>query len=251
MVDNHDRVVTEKVMPTQLYLHFPQSNLQYKITPEEETVVGRMATCDVDLTRYMTGHLKAVSRQHFKISYDKGAGFVLVDISHNGTWVNNINLARGERRVLRDGDVLKLANDKKLVIEVAIEDDPDITDTIEDPATMFSPGKIESKARLYYDGTNSQFVVNNIPIPHEHLTKLEVILLRYLCDNTGRLCTFDAIAAHVWRDPGWAPGNNTISRAVGNLRKKLDQISPGGGDHIHNIRGQGYKVANPEDYPGS
>ena len=204
--------------------------------------MGRMATCDIDLTRYMTGNLKAVSRQHLKIVYNKGEGFALVDISHNGTWVNDINLTRGEPRILRDGDVLKLANDKNLTINIAIDDDPDITDTIEDPATMFPP-TTASTSGLYYDDTHSQFVVNNIPIPHEHLTKLEVLLLKYLYDNAGRLCTFDAIAAHVWRDPAWAPGNNTISRAVGNLRKKLDQISPAGGDHIQNIRGQGYKIS--------
>lgn len=225
-------------MPTQLHLYFPQSNLHYKVTPEDETIVGRMATCDVDLTRYMKGHLKAVSRQHFKILYSKGEGFILVDISHNGTWVNNVNLARGEPRILRDGDILKLANDKNLLIEVTIEDDPDITDTIADPDTIFPP------SALYYDQATAQFIVNNVPVPHEHLTKLETILLKYLYDNAGRLCTFDAIAAHVWRDPAWAPGNNTISRAVGNLRKKLDQISPGGGDHIQNIRGQGYKISN-------
>jgi len=232
-------------MPTQLTLYFPQSNLRYNITPDHETTVGRMATCDVDLTRYMTGHLKAVSRQHFKIFYNKGEGFIVVDISHNGTWVNEVNLTRGEPRILRDGDTLKLANDKNLAIQVTIDDDPDITDTIEDPDALFaSPTAAAPQAGLFYDQSNDQFVVNNVPIPHEHLTKLETVLLKYLYDNAGRICTFDAIAAYVWRDPAWAPGNNTISRAVGNLRKKLDQIAPGGGDHIQNIRGQGYKISS-------
>lgn len=231
-------------MPTQLTLYFPQSNLAYQVTPEDETIVGRMATCDVDLTRYMAGHLKAVSRQHLKIFYTKGEGFILVDISHNGTWINNINLTRGEPRILRDGDILKLANDKNLLIKVLVDDDPDITDTIDDPEAMFAPpSPAPGRPGLYYDQTNAQFIINNRPVPHEHLTKLETVLLKYLYDNAGRLCTFDAIAAHVWTDPAWAPGNNTISRAVGNLRKKLDQIAPGGGDHIQNIRGQGYKIS--------
>ena len=191
----------------------------------------------------MEGNLKTVSRQHFKVTYNKGEGFILVDISHNGTQVNNFTLAPGERRVLRDGDTIKLANDDDLTIDVAIEDDPDITETIEDPSTFFEPEKPQPEAGLYFDPTNAQFVIDSVRVPHEHLTRLETSLLKYLYENMGRLCTFDDIAAQVWDDPGWAPSNNTISRAVGNLRKKLEQISPGAGDYIQNIRGLGYKLS--------
>ena len=101
----------------------------------------------------------------------------------------------------------------------------------------------EARPGLYFDQVNAKFTVDQTSIPHEHLTRLESSLLKYLYDNRGKLCTFDDIAMQVWSDPGWAPGNNTITRAVGNLRKKLDQISPGAADYIQNIRGQGYKVA--------
>ncbi len=228
-------------MTSKLYLHFLQTALQHIVLPEEETIVGRTSSCNVDLTRYMHGNLKAVSRQHFKISYTKGEGFILVDISHNGTQVNDTLLTSRERRILRDGDVLKLANNDDFKIKISIDDDPDITETVDDPSLLFLP-KDEAGLGFYYDSEGSQFVVNEVPVPHEHLTKLEVALLKYFYENSGGLCTFDDIALHVWSDPGWAPGNNTISRAVSNLRKKLDQVSPGAGDYIQNIRGQGYKV---------
>lgn len=230
-------------MPTKLYLHFPGSNSRIEVLPYQEIIAGRMPTCDIDLTRYMEGRLQAISRQHFKIFYNKGEGFVLVDISHNGTYLNN-DTFKSERRILRNGDVLKLANDDSLIIHVSIEDDPDITETIDDPDLFFDSLAGESKSGLYFDRTNMQFVVEGHVVPHENLTRLETELLKYLYDNTGKICLFDEIASHVWSDPAWAPGNNTISRAVGNVRKKLEQIVPGAGNYIQNIRGQGYKVVD-------
>ena len=229
-------------MSTKLYLRFPQTNRYYEVSPEKEVIVGRTPTCDVDLTHYLEGYLKAISRQHFKIAYSRGEGYYIVDISHNGTWINNSLLSRGERRILRDEDIVKLAGAENLIIEIAIDSDPDITDTIADPALFTQFSDKATGSGLYFDDDRSQFVVDDRPVPHEHLTKLETLLLRFLYDNAGRLCTFDAIAANVWHDPGWSPGNNTISRAVGNLRKKLDEVTPGAGDHIQNIRGQGYRL---------
>ena len=229
-------------MSPKLYLRFPQSNSQYPVLPEQEVIVGRTTTCDVDLTHYLEGPLKTVSRQHFKIGYHKGEGFAILDLSHNGTQVNDISLILGEWRILRNGDVIKLANNDNFMMKVVVEADPDMTDTVVDPEMLLPPVASEAESELYFDQTKSQFMIDRVPIPHEHLTKLEVVLLKYLCGNEGRLCSFDAIAVHVWADPGWAPENNTISRVVGNLRKKLDQISPGAGNYIHNIRGQGYKL---------
>jgi pSer/pThr/pTyr-binding forkhead associated (FHA) protein len=229
-------------MSAKLYLNFPQTNLRREVSPDGETIFGRTSASDIDLTGYFEGHPKTISRQHFKISYSKGEGFILVDLSLNGTRVNEVNLAPGERRILRHGDVMKLASDENLLITISIEADPDITDTIDDPARLFSTGSVESGSGLYFDEVNSRFLVDGAPIPHEHLTRLETVLLKYLYDNRERLCTFDDIAMQVWSDPGWAPGNNTITRAVSNLRKKLDQISPGASEYIQNIRGQGYKV---------
>ena len=232
------------IMPTRLYLCFPHNNLHYEISSDQKITAGRMSTCDVDLTQYLSGRLKAVSRQHFRVFYNKGEGFILVDMSHNGTMVNGQQVGRGERRILRHKDVIKLAGDDNLLINIEIEDDPDITDTISDPATFFTPTKAATGAGFHFDKKTTQFIVDNIVIPHEQLTRLEVALLKYFYDNLGRLCLFDDIAAQVWDDPAWAPSNNTISRAVGNLRKKLDQISPGAGDYIQNIRGQGYLLTD-------
>ena len=118
-------------MSAKLYLNFPQTDLRREVSPDGEIIFGRTSASDIDLTGYFEGHPKTISRQHFKISYSKGEGFILVDLSLNGTRVNEVNLAPGERRILRHGDVMKLASDENLVITISIEADPDITDTID------------------------------------------------------------------------------------------------------------------------
>lgn len=234
-------------MATKLYLHFPHSNQPpYEISPEDEVIIGRSPSCEVDLIHYFGDRkrIMTVSREHFKILYHRDEGFIIVDISYNGTQVNNDHLSNGKPRILRDGDVIKLAKDDNMVITVEVDDDPDSTATVNNVPAMIQPAQIERTSGLYFDLRASQFVVDGEPVPHEHLTKLEVTLLNYLYQNLGKLCSFDDIAEHVWDDPGWAPGNNTISRAVGNLRRKLDQISPGAEEYVQNIRGRGYKAIN-------
>ena len=231
-------------MSTKLFLHFIQANVRYAISGEAEILVGRAPSCDVDLTRYFNGTLQAVSRQHFKLLYRKLEGFAIVDVSYNGTQVNNECLTKYQPRILRDGDVITLAKDERLRIKVLIDHDPDATDAIDDPDLVFSPTNGNAFSGLYFDKTPEQFILDGQPIPHEHLTKLDVGLLTYFYNNKGRLCSFDDIAFHVWDDPAWVPENNTISRAVMNLRKKLNQFSTGAGDYIQNVRGQGYKLTD-------
>lgn len=231
-------------MATKLSLCFPQTNHPpFEVLPDQEIIVGRAPTCEVDLIRYLADRerIMTVSREHFKIFYRKDEGFIIVDISYNGTQVNEDFLTKGKPRILRDGDIIKLAKADDLIIKVEIDDDPDSTATVDEPAAAL-PALNREAVGLYFDKNAAQFVVDGEPIPHEHLTRLEVSLLTYLYNNLGKLCSFDEIAEHVWNDPGWAPGNNTISRAIGNLRKKLDQISPGAEEYVQNIRGQGYKV---------
>ena len=231
-------------MSATLFLHFLQSNARYEVSSDHEVLVGRAPSCEVNLSRYFNGHLQAVSRQHFKVQYSKGEGFIIIDLSYNGTEVNGEYVPKHKSRILRDGDVIKLARSDELLINVMIDDDPDVTDAIDDPDLFFGAVEGNSKSELYFDKHTAQFVVDGRPIPHEYLTKLDVGLLTYLCSKPGRLCSFDDIAARVWDDPGWAPENNTISRAVTNLRKKLNQFSPDAGRYIQNIRGQGYKLVS-------
>jgi hypothetical protein len=233
-------------LATLLFLQFPRSRAQYKVLPEKEILVGRAASCDIDLTRYFRDQLQAVSRQHFKLFYRKGEGFFIVDLSYNGTWVNNECLTKNQPRVLRNNDVITLAKSEQLLIKAVIDDDPDVTDAISDPETFFYLNGQNGNG-LSFDETTSQFVIEGQAVPHEQLTKLEVSLLTYLYRNIGRLCSFDDIALQVWDDPQWAPENNTISRAVTNLRKKLNDFSPGAGEYIQNIRGQGYKLVRKKE----
>ncbi len=227
-----------------LYLLFPEANDPfYEVTPGQEVIVGRAGVCDLDLTHYFDSGLNVISREHFKIFYTRPAGFMIVDLSHNGTQVNDDFLTRGRPRILRSGDIIKLAKSERLRLAVKIEQDPGITDSIDDPEQLFETVS-EVRPGLYFDEPSARFVLDGRPVPHQHLTKVESELLRYLWLNAGRPCTFEAIAARVWNDPGGGPGsvNNTISKVVGSLRKKLNRLSPGAGEYIQNIRGQGYEL---------
>ena len=70
---------------------------------EEEILLGRDKTCQVVLAEH------AVSRSHAKISRD-GALCFLEDLgSAYGTRVNGKTLPRGEKRLLRNGDIINIA----------------------------------------------------------------------------------------------------------------------------------------------
>jgi hypothetical protein len=98
-----------------------------QLRPQEidhEIIVGRADAAgvvmpDVDLSEF--GATEAgVSRMHMAVSYDRETGTVqIVDMdSANGVFVNGQRLAAKEKRVLRDGDQLRLA---ELVINVYFE----------------------------------------------------------------------------------------------------------------------------------
>lgn len=95
-----------------------------QLRPQEvdhEIVVGRADAAgvvmpDVDLSDYGAAEL-GVSRMHMAVSYNRETETVqVVDMdSANGVFVNGQRLAAKERRVLRDGDQLRLA---ELVLNV-------------------------------------------------------------------------------------------------------------------------------------
>jgi ribosomal protein L40E len=90
-------------------------------TLDHEIIVGRADAAgvvmpDVDLSDYGAAEL-GVSRMHMTVSFDRETETILVtDMdSANGVFVNGQRLAAKEKRVLRDGDQLRLA---ELVINV-------------------------------------------------------------------------------------------------------------------------------------
>jgi len=84
-------------------------------------------------------------------------------------------------------------------------------------------------------------VLDDARIARQHLTTLEEKLLLYLYERAGRVCTYDELVRDVW---GYAKydevQDNTVAKVVSNLRKKLDDVSPGAGiRHLRTVRGRG------------
>src|SRR5688500_8617658 len=73
------------------------------ILDDSEITLGRDKTCQIVLEE------KAVSRTHAKITRD-GALFFIEDLgSSYGTSINAKKLPKGEKRLLRNGDVIAIA----------------------------------------------------------------------------------------------------------------------------------------------
>ena len=228
-----------------LILYFPQSNASYELKPGDETVAGLSELCDLDLRRYFGGQrLRTISRLHFKIVYIEDGGYAIVDLSSlNGTRINDELLLPGVYRVLRNGDYITLANSEEFVIAV-VADVSTASEIFADvPRTQTLQIESPSDVGLRYIHGLDQFVVDGHRIPHSHLSPLEHTLLRYLYIRAGRICSYDDLARNVW---GYqrldAVQNNTISKTVSNLRKKLSSLSDGSGHkYIATIHGRGVK----------
>lgn len=100
-----------------------------------------------------------------------------------------------------------------------------------------------SKLGVRFDSNTQKFIVDEQPVPHEDLSKLEYDMLLYLYKNAGRVCSRYDISENVW-DYGEddAASNAMIASVISRLRKKLNEKSPGAGErYIISVRGQGYK----------
>ncbi len=108
-----------------LQLHFSHSNRPpIELSSQEEVIMGRAPTCDVQLSSYDT-----VSRKHVRVFYQDGH-FVVDDLnSTNGTSVNGYPVAGGPVRILRDGDTVQIANESQLMFVVRITEPDDSEDT--------------------------------------------------------------------------------------------------------------------------
>ncbi len=86
----------------------------------DQIFIGR-ALKGIDETRGIIIKNPAVSREHATISY-RGAVLEIMDISTNGTWVNNVRMAPGSRITLKDGDVVKIAHKDLKIIHAAAKE---------------------------------------------------------------------------------------------------------------------------------
>lgn len=223
-------------MSQELTLYFPQSGETISLK-ETETIVGgrKKGDCNLHLTnKYFTqGEIRLLSRKHFTI-YKKDGHFVIKDLgSTRGTEVDGKKLSRGREVLLRLDSVIRLAQDDNFLIEV-----------IDDSTIAF--GHIapkhqtqKSEPGLVFEKENKIFIVDGQPI--HALSDLLESLLMYLYKNAGRTCSYSEINKHVWYNTA---KKNTINATVGNLRKKLEEVSLGAGGerYIKTIRGYGYKL---------
>lgn len=231
-------------MPARLALHFPDLNVSVELDPRCRTVCGISETCDVDLRRYLPAQaIRTISRRHFEIAFIRDEGYIITDLnSLNGTRVNGQFLRPGEPRFLRDGDTVMLAQNPSFLLQVGCDDAADtellISEGRADGGLAAGPDPMFGKLYLAGDG---QFVLDGAHIAPHHLTALEEKLLLYLYERSGRVCAYDELVRDVW---GYARydevQDNTVAKTVSNLRKKLDDVSPGAGlRHLRTVRGRG------------
>jgi DNA-binding response OmpR family regulator len=73
------------------------------------------------------------------------------------------------------------------------------------------------------------------------LTPKEHALLRYFMVHAGEVLTGEHLLEHVW-DEQADPFTNTVRVTISNLRRKLDDASPGSSALIETVIGRGYRL---------
>lgn len=215
----------------------------YEIRSDADMLAGASHICDLDLREFFqVGGATTISRCHFKITPIADEGYVIYDLhSLNGTKVNGCPLKPGEPWFLRSGDIITLAGNEQLSIEVS--SDPLCDTQVSpwgDPFDHAHNADGPSRGLLHLS-SNGQFVVDGTPLALSYLTPLEQRLLEYLYERAGRVCTYDEIIAGVWGYTYYDKvQNNSVAKLASNLRRKLDLISDGAGNrHIRTILGRG------------
>lgn len=231
-------------MVNRLAIHFPELDVAVELDPRGRTVFGVSETCDVDLRRYLPAQgIRTISRRHLEIAFVRDEGYIITDLhSLNGTRVNGQRLRPGEPRFLREGDTVLLAENPNFLMHVAGDDACATEMFVAAGAAGAEAGVAQALAAgQLYLAEDGRFVLDGALIARQRLTVLEEKLLLYLYERAGRVCTYDEIMREVW---GYAKydeiQDNTVAKTASNLRKKLDEISPGSGPrYIRTVRGRG------------
>jgi DNA-binding response OmpR family regulator len=181
--------------------------------PSQSTTIGRAVECDIVIAS------KSISRENTRIRREGRHWFVEDLGSTNGTYLN------GERTItimkLRDGDSIKVGD------LIFIFHDPDTT-TRENPVPY-----------LEVDAAAGVVRVNRKAVT---LSPKEYLLLAYLYERRGQVCSKDDIGHTVW--PEYETGgifDYQIENLVRRLRTRIE-FDPANPQLLFTVRGLGYKL---------
>ena len=181
--------------------------------PAQIATIGRAVECDIVIAS------KNVSRENTRIRQEGRIWFIEDLASTNGTYLN------GERTIipmkLRDGDSIKVGD------VTFIFHDPDTT-TLENPVPS-----------LEVDAPAGVVRVNRKVVT---LSPKEYLLLAYLHDRRGQVCSKDDIGHAVW--PEYEAGgifDYQIENLVRRLRTRIE-FDPADPQLLFTVRGLGYKL---------
>jgi len=178
--------------------------------------LGRALETDIVITSHR------VSREHARI-YRKGRHWFLEDLgSTNGTFLNEERLLKPVE--LRDGDSLSFGG-----IAFTFHD-PDVTSR----ETPFPQLEVDLPAGVVR--------LNRHPIT---LSPKEFLLLSYLFERRGQVCSKDDIGKAVWPEYQEGIYDYQIENLVRRLRTKLEP-DPANAQLLLTLRGLGYKLVARE-----
>jgi pSer/pThr/pTyr-binding forkhead associated (FHA) protein len=181
--------------------------------PLKTAVIGRAVECDIVIAS------KSVSREHTRLRRDGRRWFVDDLGSTNGTYLN------GERVInsmnLLDGDSLQVG---------------DVTFTFHDPDTTMRENPVPA---LEVDSAAGVIRVDRHAVS---LSPKEYLLLAFLYERRGQVCSKDDIGHAVW--PEYEAGvifDYQIENLVRRLRTRIE-TDPANPQLLCTVRGLGYKL---------
>ncbi len=185
---------------------------EHRLPPQTATI-GRSVECDVVIAS------KSVSREHTRL-HREGRRWLVDDLgSTNGTYLN------GERVIncmtLLDGDSLKVG---------------DVTFVFHDPDTTTRENPVPD---LEVDTAAGVIRVNRKAVA---LSPKEYLLLAFLYERRGQVCSKDDIGHGVW--PEYQAGgifDYQIENLVRRLRTRIE-VDPANPQLLFTVRGLGYKL---------
>ena len=188
------------------------SGFEHRLVSQTATI-GRAVECDIVIAS------KSVSREHTRIRRDGRRWFVDDLGSTNGTWLNRERVIGS--LALQDGDSLEVG---------------DVVFTFHDPDTTTRENPIPD---LELDTSAGLVRVNRKVVA---LSPKEYLLLAYLYERRGQVCSKDDIGQAVWPEyTGGGIFDYQIENLVRRLRTRIE-TDPANPQLLFTIRGLGYKL---------